>query len=1596
MGVNLQMLSDYLKGNPNVQAKGANALTDLLHGIIAVAEGKEDIALTEEMVHVATAILEQKNPLLIAEMISKIDRFAIYKRVLNEYKDDVNYQTKDRKPNIRKIKKEAVDKLITELIINGNEGSTEFPELREETNKSMIKVWWQKILDWFRGQYKASNVSIFEEAAGKIMNEEIGDVAEAGEGIYLQKISDAQKKVQQDILETQQRIRNVQGEEETDPSLRDTEEASNWYELLMPDGKWERIKKRVTDRVKEFYTKTFPHKEFTKEEKELNEIKREAGIKYHNFLKLIHGMYFNSDGTKVDKVGNRPTFKNEEDTEVFMKLERYFVNFMKQRFADSKTPLVFSEVKVYDPVQKEAGTIDLLVIDESGKAHILDWKFMNLAPGSTDIAWFKKGAFNIQLSRYKEILQNVYGVKEIGMIRAIPILMKMERKEKKKDSPLYISGISIGSVNPDNIESFTLLPIAEKSESVVSVLGDETYKDLDILIKKLHDVIDQIGSDKATTEEAKQFKARRLNVLNQAVRTMQIQQDLAPLIEVIKEIAKEGQIIIDDYILNFKDKPANSPEITEKAKSKLAADMREYVAIANVFSNVTVSVGELIYNSDMNKDAKTEEQKDELKERKQILEDIRREQDNINRSILKIKGDGTVNNKGISGEFAEKYVGWANRVIDLLLPEKVVKGLAATFKGVSDLPTAALQILYTLTTNAKMTASRIAFTDVEKLMAIREKLKAKGNLKDVIKQIYQKDDKNKLVNKLVYRYSKEFFTQVDDNSLEGKRSKKWLKENIDYEAYKKEVEEVIKRRVSWIIKKYSKSNEKITEASINAKLNSEESLTDSEKLIHKLITDEYRMFDMERKDFYGWNNYIIKRHPLEKWLSEEYKNIAKDADLLELYNFIVEINDHAKEVGYIDNKNKSSFFLPFVRKTMAESFAWDFDISAIKNWGEAFTINPSTSGYGSINELTGEVERSVPKYYTYDFTLVNGKRDTSDLSEDLFKNMIAYITHLQKYTYLTQVEDQIKIVKDIETAKKHLVTTSANLLKIEGGKPVEEKGNESNAELFDKFMRGIFYEEKYPVSDSDVAISAGVTNQIKGVINKIAGREVYKIDETPSAISMVKSLDMANRAFQLKTLGFEFISGAVNAFGGRIQVATQAGNYFKSSEIDKNAMKLVQNNFANEEEREIFIQLVDTFMPMKDDPSYEEMKKAGMSTLTRGSFIDLLMMFMRKPEQWLEKSVFLSLLDNMMIVDGKMTSIPEYVRSKYKGKDATGKIYTEAQNQIKKEIEELKQTKSISTTVKLVDGNLSIPGLDLSDHNELNRLTRLTRRISRKATGGVSDSDRNQASMSIWLNSMMVFKSWIPKLLATRFDHFQRVSDEFSVIVNDDGTTEGEKYDIGRVRLWWGFMGFNIIKSARDITNVLYATEQGLEKIDELYLKYAKQYKERTGKELKMSREDFIDLIRTNLRNQMKELAILTSLLGAGLAMGFMKPPDDKDKATKNFYRYAQRVIDKFTQELSFFYSPVQFQKLFSGGTFPVIGLANDMEKFFTHFFMQSTGLDFSNFDLTEEEVRKKAQPIKYLGKMLPITKSVFTYGAILNTDFAKEYDVTIPKEANR
>jgi len=1550
MGVDIQSLSEYAKQNPAIDESSINALADLTAGIIAIAEGKEDVALTEEMVHIATAIIEQKNPQLITELISKIDRFQIYKETLNEYKDIKAYQLPNGKPNIRKIKKEAVDKMITAIILDDADLTL------EESDRSLFRRMWDAVTDWFRGQYKKANIDVFSETAETVLGGEFeGSVVDLDSKEIYYQLTDKQKDFQRKVEETRASLRKVESEEKADPLLLDEEEATSYYEILI-DGKYERVKKRVTDRVKAWYRSKFGDKQFTAQEKKDNEVKRVLGTQFHGYFEEIHARFFNEDGTRRENPGQRPNIEGSLNNQVYDKLETYYTDLIASFSENGKNPLVFSELEVYDPKNKEAGTIDLLIVDENGVGNIYDWKFMSIAKGADDVAWYKQGAYGIQLGTYKNILLDSYGIKEIQKNRAIPIIMDLKRENyQDPKSKLELKGIQIGTVDSNKIDPLILTPVMEESE----ITGIEA---LDDIIKKLNAVYSQISKGDVSTDEERLFKIERMNILNKAIRSLRGNQNIGPLIDAIDVMKREGENIISEYITSYEGRPASDKDLTDEQLSEFSANMNEYIRSSDVFGSIADNIGNLIYTKEMEKDAITEEDKQILASRKELVEKLDRESKSIRQSKEKIIK--------ISGEFADKFIGERNLVTGLMTPERVVKGLRSFFRGLSDIGLKATDILYKLANRAMGFAQEDSLKEVNELLEIRDRLKARGgNLRDLILNIYQKDDAGGLVNKLIYKYDKQFFEEVSANAQEGARSKKWLKDNIDLKEYAIEAKEILNRRIDRINKIYEEG-----------------------ELKENLILEEQRKWDVSRPDFNGWNNYVIRRHPLEKWESKEYIKLKNDPDLLSLYNFISGINKKAKDIGYINNAVQSTF-LPFVRKSMAESLAWDGSLSAISNFNANLTARADDVGYGSINELTNQLENSIPKYYTTDFTKTeDGPNDYSDVSTDLFKNMILYINHMNKYKYLSSVEDQLLLVKTSQEFKKNIKTGRFGSPIQKDGRIVLEAGNEVNLKIIDEYYRNVLYGQKYALEDSDVEVPGlgPIIRSVKKVINKAAGKE-FVSEDANSVGSLHKLMDSMNKYTQIKSLGLEFISGSVNYFGGNVQVLAQAGKYYDASEVVSYQAKLVGNKFKNDDDRKMFIQLIDKFMPLKDDPTYDKLQKAGMSKLTQQNISDLLFVFFRQPEQHLEKSIFMALMDNMMVENGKIVNIRDFVKNKYKDRYSSSASFREIQPKINQEIAELKKTRSINATKKLENGEIIIPGLDLNNREELQRVTNVARTIARTATGGLTEFDNMRVNMNIWLRSMMVFKGWIPKLADTRFGEFRKLVDDFNVEIGEDGMTTGERYDIGRARLFFSIIGFNVVKGVRDITDILQVTDRGIAKIDELYEKYTVDYFNKNGVEANITKEEFADLIRTNIRNQIKELGILLGLLALSFSMGAIGPDDEDNKADRNRFRYYQRVIDKFLSELAFFYNPAEIVSTLDGGM-PALGLFTDLKRFITHFTLETTGFDISDPSKSEEEVRKNAQPVKNLMKMFPVSKSFVNYFAMFNEDFAREFDVTIPK----
>lgn len=163
----------------NGRRLGVNGIADPLNGLIQVVQGKEDIALPEEAMHMAVELIQQKDPKLFKEMMDRIGRYNLFDRVMGEYQNNPFYQNKDGKPDIPKIKKEAIGKVLAQTVIDKNQEAQEKPELLVQTVN-----WWQRIIDFLKRLFLGAQFNPFETAATQVLSGQLEGSVTGSDGVF--------------------------------------------------------------------------------------------------------------------------------------------------------------------------------------------------------------------------------------------------------------------------------------------------------------------------------------------------------------------------------------------------------------------------------------------------------------------------------------------------------------------------------------------------------------------------------------------------------------------------------------------------------------------------------------------------------------------------------------------------------------------------------------------------------------------------------------------------------------------------------------------------------------------------------------------------------------------------------------------------------------------------------------------------------------------------------------------------------------------------------------------------------------------------------------------------------------------------------------------------------------------------------------------------------------------------------------------------------------------------------------------------------------------------------------------------------------------
>ena len=1511
MGVSIETLTEYAKKNPDIDLKGINGVADLVRGVIAFASGREE-ALTEEMVHMATAILEQTNPKLVTEMLSKIDRFKIYKETLEAYKNNKNYQLSNGKPDIRKIKKEAVDKLIAEVIINQNDGSTEFPELMQEENQSMIRKWWNAILDLIRGMYKSSNINIFEEVAGKVMGEEgVGTVADIKNGEVFFQIAKNEK-----VDDYYDKIIDKDSKLKLNP---ETPTDKRHYTF---DGK--RVKETVTEKVKS--GSNMPDR--TGLDKQMDDEKQAWGSSGHNFLEN----YFSQ--ALIDENGYpraKPLdvkINSNLSEEMQTALKGFAVELIRSYDDRPGTRFIIERKMVNENVKGMiASTVDFKAISPDSKTGVkidtLDWKFTSINKNVTeDIPWFKRGEWKQQMGEYTK-MDYSYGAKpeQIGKARMVPFIMNYEFAiPGEPKSGLVPKSIEIGKLDVLQETKLYLLPVATDVEKTTSPQVDELIKSLDQQWEKLW--------KKPVIAEKREGKLLQLNQLSKAIRLLKAKMSFEPLAMVGRGFLKNANEAFKAFE-NLDYSKLTKDDVRNKLK-----DLEEFKASAEKFAGL-----DQIFVSLVPKEGMSEENKKILA----ALEDVSNSTGRMMLKINELQRQYVVQvalKEGLTTETTKDTILDAEREVD---------AMSKTFLEGSKLSAKIIKLGSNLIMNAKSLVS-IKVSNAAKdydplIIALEKEAAAKG------KTAFELIGDDKTLT-LIKKIDKKFYEDLSE--AKKKKDKQFLLDNMDVAKYDALAKEAIKNEIEEINKMDFSTDEEEDAAQRAYKIKQAKNKYD----IHSETFNGYESF--------GFSKLFKQVMKEDKHLSKEYIQMSKSKAALDMWTYLVGLNEKAREMGYLTKQGNS--FFPLMEASLIQKISQgDSFTGELKDFfKDQYTVKVNEQQvYSKTDPETNKLRKEIPRLFT------RTDKENSQLSRDLTKVVSLWTRSLLEYESNKDLEYTLLTMHSVEKSKGQLLVDENNNIVYEAGAPKVDRKNIKNADILETIVDDAIYGlRENTASLGNVALSMGVS--------KLSGKTDEEKETTK--VSIKKGLEQGNILTRSLAVGLKLLVAIPNYVGYHLHSIINSGTFYNIKDFEKNNLKTTTGLGLTTIDKG----LLDLIVPLNDDITKEKMrelaKKQGyIKYLSTWTFNDVMMITNAWPEKKLQLANAQSFNENSMVVNGKIVNIRQYLRKQ--DREAREKGITidqrkELENTFEKRVSDLKESSALSKIAKIENDRVVIPGV--SDE-ELAKYRTKVIEFSRTLNGQMSDSNKADYRRDTIFRSFMMFKNWMPKMIASRTLDIQK-------------NIELDEWEYGRARAFvktWAHLGLrNIFK----MSAIINGTEEGLAILDEMLEAKKRDYFIKNGEELTITKEEFYDLMRRELSREAKELGLLFGLMSLVLAAKAAEPPEDATEEEKNRYKFWAKATNKIYDELAFYYNPISFEGMTSGSVIPSISLLSRGQKIITHLSKEAYG-----YATDDEKMMDKAHPTKYFLDVIPIA-SQFNREILplIDPELAKELGIRVTVETGR
>ena len=882
-----------------------------------------------------------------------------------------------------------------------------------------------------------------------------------------------------------------------------------------------------------------------------------------------------------------------------------------------------------------------------------------------------------------------------------------------------------------------------------------------------------------------------------------------------------------------------------------------------------------------------------------------------------------------------KALGEKNGIFNLLDPEKTIGVIKGYFSSLSNIPQKSFQLFSKLLRRVQNIRDVKFEKTVKDLSTLKDDFvkwaQSKGISTDkAMEMMLQIDDKGNWNGNFLNIYKKEFYTEKK-NAIESNNAE-WLLNNLVFDdiLYKEEEKKQIEIFKSVLYSAEAEQNAETIEKKIQSWISN-----------NRVVNPDGTI---NKKALFNENNRFLKAD--NKWHTTKWNELNKkeNAPVKAVYDKFQSLIKESKEYGMLDKY--SPHFIPSMYADKIDQLVFG-DLKSLfstKGFFERLEVDSGTKYTPEIDPTTGEVINRIPVYYTKDMGVEkeDGTIDYSKKSRDLFKIFGIWSAHMYNYEAMSSIENDALMLVETEKNKSKLLTDNYGNPILENGHSKAVNENDRNAKLLSDFVNYYIYDK--------------VNGKFNDKKIKILGKEYSALKSANAAISF----------FSLKTLGLNVISGTANFVGGTGNALFQAqkGILFTKKSWAKGMYLATGDKKARA--------ALTYFNILQEGNKYELINHLSLSSTNKIINKDNAYFIQRGSDKMVQYPVAVTMMLNHMVEDGKIVDIQKFVKDKYNYNTTFYNLSKSEQKalreKIDKEVEQLQNTRSLYEIGTLdKDGEFSIPGIE-KESETFGQFRDKVKAVSKKILGNNSRDDINSIRTTMLGSALMQFRNWMPEMIEERFDGLRYDPELDTWTYGKLNQFFGEMFSTRFPRLLKSIMtgfGGDAIQMAKDTYERL------------------KRNAYEKGEQFDITEGEFIDMYVGNLKSTVLEL---TTLLGfAALVLSVVNAAgDDDDKDAKGMKRYLARAIKKYRAEFAFYYDPRELTNLVKS-PLPVVGLAEDMYRFVGSVSKEVAGQAIGNEDWT-----KKAKPMKYFFRMVPVAKEGMLVMAAFDNDFRKDWDIRL------